>query len=73
MAKKLVIRNDNNEIWVIDLDPPGKVRQITDIDEHKTMSDSLRWLIPLIGVQNAIYGDDITKVETNTNHERVER
>ena len=59
MAKKIVVRNDTDEIWVIDLDA-GKVEKLTG-DQHQRMMRSLRFLQPRVRVQNAVYGDDITK------------
>ena len=64
MARKIVVRNDNDEIWVIDLD----AKDVTELtgDEHNRMMRSLRFLQPRVRVQNAVYGDDVTKPDPDS-------
>ena len=72
MAKKLIVRDNDDKVWVVNLDPPPSVREISDNDERKTMIKSFVNLLPLIGVQNAILGDDITELDS-TGKEKYSR
>ncbi len=71
MAKKLVVRSSNDEVWVIDLNAsPPTIRELAG-DERTRMIASLTHASPLIRVENAILGDDVTEIETGTGHEKI--
>ena len=71
MARRIVVRNENDDIWVIDLDAKD-VKELEG-DEHKRMMKSLRFLQPRVRVQNAVYGDDIiTQDPASMNHMYVD-
>ncbi len=69
MARKLVVRSENDEVWVINL----KAKKIKELKggERKRMLTSLSKVRPTVGVQNAVLGDDLTEVEAATGHEKI--
>ena len=69
MARKLVVRSENDEVWVINL----KAKKIKELKggARKRMLNSLSSVMPTVGVQNAVLGDDITEVDTATGHEKI--
>lgn len=74
MAKKLVVRSDEDAIWVINLDEK-KVKKLKDEGDNNERQDMLDSLVdadePIVGVQNAIMGDDPTEFDPNTGNERL--
>lgn len=80
MARKLVVRSSNDEVWVIDLDPPGKVKELDDNAPPGQKGERTKMLESLVGkgrlsasLRNAILGDDdIIKKEAGTGHDRYD-
>ena len=69
MAKKLVLRCENNDVWVFDLDEVTGRK--LEGDELCTMNKSLKFAVKNYGVKNAILGDDITEKDADLNSERL--
>ena len=69
MARKLIVRSNSDEVWVIDL----IAQTVNELKggELSRMITSLSNVVPTVGVQNAVLGDDITEVEAGTGHEKL--
>ncbi len=69
MARKLVVRSNSDEVFVADVEALT-IKELTGA-ERSRMITSLTFAMPMIGVQNAVLGDDITEPEAGTNHEKL--
>ena len=69
MARKLIVRSNSDEVWVIDL----IAQTVNELKggELSRMITSLSNVVPTVGVQNAVLGHDITEVEAGTGHEKL--